>query len=70
MSSPHPQKYITLVGAKGKSSRVSLAAPGVHFRAGGKDIFSLKASGLGPLKKVGSRGQVLHIGPTLNGTED
>ncbi|EDQ93112.1 uncharacterized protein MONBRDRAFT_31037 [Monosiga brevicollis MX1] len=46
------EKYITVVGTKGRSDAIQLAAPGVHFRAGNKDVFQVNLTGIGKPTKV------------------
>ena len=48
-------KYITVIGSKGRSDRILLAAPGVHFKAGTTDTFTLPLAHVGKPIKVSAR---------------
>lgn len=46
------EKTILIFGVDGKSKKILLSAPGVHFKAGATDTFHVKAGRLGDLLKV------------------
>ena len=45
-------KLVTIVGTKGKTEKLLLAAPGVHFKAGTVDKFDIAVPTLGAIRKV------------------